>query len=146
MTDRILDISFADDGKNKHQSVQAALYAECRVFNTFGTIDVNAWGPTEAETRQSLGAAAAEMIAALLPVALASTQGSVNTPYAVGPSPEACVRAWCGARGQVAADFDVLEAGDKRYDWGLRFTADGDGMKAAGITLPSGACIMTWWK
>jgi hypothetical protein len=66
--------------------------------------------------------------------------------WSVGKTSRLAVRAlgramWWGK----IADFEVMEGGDTAYTWGLRFTVDGTGMKAAGIHVPGGA-ICTWWK
>lgn len=66
--------------------------------------------------------------------------------YAVGNSPAECILA-AGRRlkwGKIS-NMKVLEGGDPRYSWGLCFTADGTGMKAAGWEVPGGF-VMTWWK
>jgi hypothetical protein len=65
-----------------------------------------------------------------------------------GATPEEAARAWCGRTGQsfgVSMDQDSGSDGG-RLDWCLRFTADGDSMKSAGVVLPDGACLMTWLK
>lgn len=66
--------------------------------------------------------------------------------YAVGTSPEDCIRA-AGKKlkwGKIT-DLAVLEGGDPKYTWGRRFCADGMSMKAAGWEVPGGF-VMTWWK
>lgn len=43
------------------------------------------------------------------------------------------------------ADFKDLGGGADEFEWGLRFTADGTGMKAAGWSVPGGV-VVAWWK
>lgn len=66
--------------------------------------------------------------------------------YAVGNSPAECIlHAGKKLKWGKISNMKVLEGGDPKYTWGLCFTADGTGMKAAGWEVPGGF-VMTWWK
>lgn len=73
-------------------------------------------------------------------------QARMDVVWSVGTTPRKAVAALGRARrwGKLA-HFEVLGGGDTTYTWGFRFTADGTGMKAAGIHVPGGV-ICTWWK
>ena len=74
------------------------------------------------------------------------SRASMGPIWSVGKTPRSAVRALGRAmRWGKIAHFEILEGGDAAYTWGLRFTAGGTGMKAAGIHVPGGA-ICTWWK
>jgi len=65
--------------------------------------------------------------------------------HAYGATSVDTVRNWCEKRGSQFGDVEVEVPGDN-FQWALRFTADGDSMKAAGIVLKNGRHVMTWWK
>lgn len=69
--------------------------------------------------------------------------------HAIGKTPQECVHAAAQAKGwgEIAKirELEESDSESSQYTWGLRFTAGGTSMKAAGWEVPGGF-VMTWWK
>ena len=75
----------------------------------------------------------------------------IEKVYAIGLTPEDCARNWCKTNGNMEcvplemSPLDPMSETSEEFHWGLRFSADGTGMKCAGKFIEGGV-VMTWWK
>lgn len=56
-----------------------------------------------------------------------------------------CLKAFAANLGSEVDTMSVEHEDTDRREWSVRFTMDGDSMKAGGIYVPGGV-VMTWWK